>query len=158
MFFPGVLRGRPGPRLATTPTSRPRRSLSSPRAYCRSSVPPPRYEAVPPERYRNCSPARHDGYRSVRRRRPQTKIDAVPSHFEEPGGSGPRAFPCWWRGLTPQWPRSLRLGSASGFNVTRTPSDCNPAGPFDPARSRKNSQRRPTGRPGQAAPGNPDKR
>jgi hypothetical protein len=28
--FPGVLRGRPGPRLATTPTNRPRRSLSSP--------------------------------------------------------------------------------------------------------------------------------
>ncbi len=27
---PGVLRGRPGPRLATTPTNRPRRSLSSP--------------------------------------------------------------------------------------------------------------------------------
>src|SRR5262249_3946282 len=30
MVFPGVLRGRPGPRLATTPTSQPRRSLSSP--------------------------------------------------------------------------------------------------------------------------------
>jgi len=30
MVFPGVLRGRPGPRLATTPTNRPRRSLSSP--------------------------------------------------------------------------------------------------------------------------------
>src|SRR6478609_7580599 len=30
MVFPGVLRGLPGPRLATTPTSRPRRSLSSP--------------------------------------------------------------------------------------------------------------------------------
>src|ERR1700749_3895827 len=30
MVFPGVLRGLPGPRLATTPTNRPRRSLSSP--------------------------------------------------------------------------------------------------------------------------------
>ena len=30
MVFPGVLRGRPGPRLATIHTSRPRRSLSSP--------------------------------------------------------------------------------------------------------------------------------
>ena len=29
-FFPGVLRGLPGPRLATTPANRPRRSLSSP--------------------------------------------------------------------------------------------------------------------------------
>src|SRR5579863_8276664 len=29
-LFPGVLRGLPGPRLATTPTIRPRRSLSSP--------------------------------------------------------------------------------------------------------------------------------
>ena len=38
MVFPGVLRGRPGPRLATILTSRPRRSLSSPRMYCRPSV------------------------------------------------------------------------------------------------------------------------
>src|SRR5215207_540225 len=30
MVFPGVLRGLPGPRLATAPTNRPRRSLSSP--------------------------------------------------------------------------------------------------------------------------------
>src|SRR6476619_4303906 len=30
MVFPGVLRGLPGPRLATTPTDRPRRSLSYP--------------------------------------------------------------------------------------------------------------------------------
>ena len=30
MVFPGVLRGRPGPRLATIQTNRPRRSLSSP--------------------------------------------------------------------------------------------------------------------------------
>src|SRR5436305_1709252 len=30
MVFPGVLRGLPGPRLATTPTNRPRRNLSSP--------------------------------------------------------------------------------------------------------------------------------
>ena len=34
MVFPGVLRGLPGPRLATTPTNRPRRSLSSPGVYC----------------------------------------------------------------------------------------------------------------------------
>src|SRR5450755_5126875 len=34
IVFPGVLRGRPGPRLATTPTSRPRRSLSSPGGMC----------------------------------------------------------------------------------------------------------------------------
>jgi len=30
MVFPGVLRGRPEPRLATTPMNQPRRSLSSP--------------------------------------------------------------------------------------------------------------------------------
>src|SRR5665811_1671989 len=34
MVFPGVLRGRPGPRLATIHTNRPRRSLSSPWMYC----------------------------------------------------------------------------------------------------------------------------
>jgi hypothetical protein len=34
MVFPGVLRGRPEPRLATTPTNRPRRSLSSPGVLC----------------------------------------------------------------------------------------------------------------------------
>src|SRR5271167_1377212 len=38
MVFPGVLRGRPGPRLATILTSRPRRSLSSPGMYCSFSV------------------------------------------------------------------------------------------------------------------------
>ena len=32
--FPGVLRGLPGPRLAATPRSRPRRSLSSPGVSC----------------------------------------------------------------------------------------------------------------------------
>ena len=32
--FPGVLRGLPGPRLATIPTSQPRRSLSSPGMFC----------------------------------------------------------------------------------------------------------------------------
>ena len=37
--FPGVLRGLPGPRLATIPTSQPRRSLSSPGdVLCASSV------------------------------------------------------------------------------------------------------------------------
>ena len=38
MVFPGVLRGRPGPRLATILTSRPRRSLSSPRMCCTISL------------------------------------------------------------------------------------------------------------------------
>src|SRR5690349_16127024 len=39
MVFPGVLRGLPGPRLATTPTSRPRRSLSSPGVYVQPILP-----------------------------------------------------------------------------------------------------------------------
>ena len=69
--------------------------------------------------------------------RAHTKRDAVPSHFEEPGGSGRRAFPCGWRGLTPQWPRSLRLGSASGFNLTRYPPRCNPPLHIHPAFSEK---------------------
>src|SRR6185437_11540260 len=36
--FPGVLRGHPEPRLATTPTNRPRRSLSSPGMYAFPSI------------------------------------------------------------------------------------------------------------------------
>src|SRR2546421_714349 len=55
--FPGVLRGRPGPRLATTPTNRPRRSLSSPGMRYASSVAPRRgqkNDAVP-GRLRNLS-------------------------------------------------------------------------------------------------------
>ncbi len=41
--FPGVLRGRPEPRLATTPTSRPRRSQSSPGlVFARLSIAPRR--------------------------------------------------------------------------------------------------------------------
>ena len=38
IVFPGVLRGLPGPRLATTPTNRPRRSLSSPGVYVPGSL------------------------------------------------------------------------------------------------------------------------
>jgi hypothetical protein len=74
---------------------------------------------------------------NARRARCKQKRDAVPSHFEVPGGSGPRAFPCGWRGLTPQWPRSLRLGSASGFNLARAPMVLQPQRKFDPAPSGK---------------------
>jgi hypothetical protein len=44
-----------------------------------------------------------------------------PGPLEEPfPASGPRAFFRFrWRGLTPRWPRSLRLGSASGSNLAR---------------------------------------
>ena len=116
MVFPGVLRGRPGPRLATTPTSRPRRSLSSPGMYCPSSV-------LPGERglgrgahsaggrrgdaHRPRKAARRDPRTGANATRAQTKIDAVPSHLEEPAGSGPKTFPFGWRGLTPRWPRSF---------------------------------------------------
>jgi hypothetical protein len=41
--------------------------------------------------------------------------------LEEPLPSDPRVRRLRWRGLTPRWPRSLRLGTASGFNV-RLPS------------------------------------
>src|SRR5262249_41913389 len=53
MVFPGVLRGRPGPRLATTPASQPRRSLSSPgRLPCERSR---RNDAVPAALRNLCS-------------------------------------------------------------------------------------------------------
>jgi hypothetical protein len=58
--FPGVLRGRPGPRLATTLTNRPRRSLSSPRVFLlwiessaaktRDAVPSRSRTRLPPDR------------------------------------------------------------------------------------------------------------
>ena len=47
-----------------------------------------------------------------------------PGPLEEPTPSGPKAFPRRWRGLTPQWPRSLRLGSASGFKVAAARPRC----------------------------------
>jgi hypothetical protein len=109
MFFPGVLRGRPGPRLATIHTSRPCRSLSSPWMLTALH-----------------SLARAAGSRVDRSAPAGTESDAVPSRFEEPSPvSGPRAFSgSGWRGLTPRWPRSLRLGSASGCNLARVIGRC----------------------------------
>ena len=100
MVFPGVLRGRPGPRLATTHTSRPRRSLSSPGMYCPSIVAAP------------ASPSGEAQQQKQKRR--------GPGPLEEPAPADPKAFRFGWRGLTPRWPRSLRLGSASGFKVARS--------------------------------------
>src|SRR5271154_132228 len=48
--------------------------------------------------------------------------------LEEPAASGPRAFCFGWRGLTPRWPRSLRLGSASEFKVARRRAGCKGCG------------------------------
>src|ERR1700722_10547787 len=64
MVFPGVLRGRPGPRLATIHTSQPRRSLSSPWMHCPSSV----AGAL-------------------------KQVDAVPGRFEEPFAGRPESLP-----------------------------------------------------------------
>ena len=92
-----------GPRLATIQTSRPRRSLSSPWMYCPSSL------AAAQGRYWA-----------------ETKSDADPSRLRNPldparrpspEDPARRPSPLGWRGLTPRWPRSLRLGSASGFKV-----------------------------------------
>ena len=55
-----------------------------------------------------------------------------PGPLEEPTPSGPRTFLRGWRGLTPQWPRSLRLGSASGFKVARPRPPCKPLSPSIP--------------------------
>ena len=99
MVFPGVLRGRPGPRLATTPTSRPRRSLSSPGMCCPLIV------------------AAGDAGGGA-----QNKSDADPSRLRNPPRVRPEGLSLvGWRGLTPRWPRSLRLSSASGFNLASAP-------------------------------------
>ena len=100
--FPGVLRGLPGPRLATIPTIQPRRSLSSPGMFCcpfsvavgRPSSPkccwpsPPSLREVAAKKGRGSGP------------------------LEEPIPSGLDRLP-GWRGLTPLRPRSSRLGPAS---------------------------------------------
>ena len=104
MFFPGVLRGRPGPRLATIPTSRPRRSLSSPGMSLLQS---------------SRATAAEAGARQKKRRGSDP--------LEEPTSSGSGALLGGWRGLTPRWPRSLRIGSASGSKLARTPGHCNPS-------------------------------
>jgi hypothetical protein len=70
--------------------------------------------------------ARAAGSRGDRSAAPGNESDAVPSRFEEPSPvSGPRAFSgSGWRGLTPRWPRSSRLGSASGWNLPRHIGRC----------------------------------
>ncbi len=79
------------------------------------------------------------GRRAAPRR--QTKRDAVPGRLRNPLGPARRPFLAWWRGLTPRWPRSLRLGSASGFNVARRSRVCNPPAAPDPARCAKKAVR-----------------
>ena len=123
MVFPGVLRGRPGPRLATTLTNRPRRSLSSPRMF-RSSL---------PQRRRRLAAAA-----GQRRLTKATRFQAARGTLHR---AGPRAFRFRWRGLTPQWPRSLRLGSASGFNLARASGDARVLARSDPAFSAKKDSR-----------------
>ena len=126
MVFPGVLRGRPGPRLATILTSRPRRSLSSPGMllHLQSSRATARDPALP---QRAVGRLISGSARAGRERRTSGgKKRRGPGPLEEPTLSGPRTFLRGWRGLTPQWPRSLRLGSASGFKVARVHWRCNP--------------------------------
>jgi hypothetical protein len=53
------------------------------------------------------------------------KSDAVPGRSRNLLGRNPKARPRRWRGLTPHWPRSLRLGSASARNVTSRFWECN---------------------------------
>src|ERR1035441_10297594 len=122
MFFPGVLRGRPGPRLATTPTSRPRRSLSSPGMYY-------------------CSSVAGDNEETTRGERGDNEKRRGSGPLEEPAPTDPEALRFGWQGLTPRWPRSLRLGSASGFKVAPPQGDCNPSQKQLPARCEKHGSR-----------------
>jgi hypothetical protein len=57
--------------------------------------------------------------------------------LEEPAPSGPRALLHRWRGLTPRWPRSLRLGSASRSKLAATPTPCKGLQHVHPAHSGK---------------------
>jgi len=66
-----------------------------------------------------------------------------PGPLEEPALSGPKAFLCGRRGLTPRWPRSLRLGSASRFNLARSSLARKPAAINSPHLPQKTPPRRP---------------
>ena len=125
MVFPGVLRGRPGPRLATTPAKRPRRSLSSPGFLLLAVYPA--------------------GVRTPGRCRPPApnENDAVPSHL---GCSPPlfsvrslRGFRA--AGLATPGPRSLRLGSASRGNFRRRPTAVKSPRAMKPHPPRKSRRR-----------------
>ena len=124
--FPGVLRGHPEPRLATIPADRPRRSLSSPGTFCalQSSGAGRLASATRPSGPRRAAwkPLRGDGSR--RGRRP--KNDAAPGRLRT-RRAWPEGPTCRWRGLTPRWPRSLRLGSASGLKLPADQVYCKPA-------------------------------
>jgi hypothetical protein len=145
MVSPGVLRGRPGPRLATTLTSRPRRSLSSPRMLLPVQCSRVLCSRVLCSRVL-CSRVlcsrvlcsrvfglRHDIERNRR----------GPGPLEEPTPPSPKALLRGWRGLTPRWPRSLRLGSASAFKVARHPPPCNPQPALFPLVPKKNDRTKP---------------
>jgi hypothetical protein len=119
---PGHLDSQPSPRADHVEACRPREYL------CPSSVAGVRLARPGARdggggRYLAAPALPTNGKRPAR---PQTKTDAVPSRLRNPAGSGPRAFAGGWRGLTPRWPRSLRLGSASGFNVAGLAAGCNP--------------------------------
>ena len=135
MVFPGVLRGRPGPRLATTPTNRPRRSLSSPGCCCSTSL----------------------AARRARRRRAgsRDKTTRSPSRSRNQCGPARRPFPRRVARPHTSWPRSLRLGSASGGNLdpargdarAEQPSTPHPAEKFrpDPAGHARAAPKAPSG-------------
>ena len=147
MVFPGVLRGHPGPRLATIHTSRPRRSLSSPwmlPLHCsrgpirpRSTLDPHRTDSTRFHRVLDTSRTVPTLRRRTAGRRTWIRKRRGPGPLEEPFPSSPEAFRFGWRGLTPQWPRSLRLGSASSSKVARSPADCNPLATYSPHVAKK---------------------
>jgi hypothetical protein len=63
--------------------------------------------------------------------------------LEEPAPARLAALRLGWRGLTPRWPRSLRLGSASGFKVARPFGNCNPSATKTPHVPKKTLLRSP---------------
>src|SRR2546430_16642740 len=87
------------------------------------SPPSSRTDRVEACRPRGCLPvqsSRAAAREGAARWRAGRKIDAAPGRFEDPPPD-PRAWLRGWRGLTPRWPRSLRLGCASRFNLARGP-------------------------------------
>jgi hypothetical protein len=152
MVFPGVLRGRPGPRLATIHTSQPRRSLSSPWMCTRSSVAAvytmtPRGSGKPPRTYEDLAKALFAKGPLCERAVSQTtaphhwppnhwplnEVDAVPGRFEEPHAGRPESLPTIGGAASHLGGLALcGSGSASASNVRMSWSDVKRVRAFSP--------------------------
>jgi hypothetical protein len=143
--FPGCFTRPPGTSTRHHPHEPTTSKPVVPGDACLSSVAGRSSDAPRTDRDARQTTAREDGSneKAERPRAAANEKRRGPGPLEEPTGSGPKAFLRGWRGLTPRWPRSLRLGSASSSKVALSSPNCNPLSERLPARSGKNLIARP---------------